>query len=384
MESLETVRIGVIGPSWWFDFWHLPAIRRHPQAALVAVCGARPRAEDEAAAKYETSVRCYADWEQMLDTETLDGVIVCTPNDLHAPAALAALRRGLHVTCEKPIALNAEQAREMAATARERCLLGMSNFPYRDNPAARQLHEQVESGFLGTLLHVRGEYHGGFGLQRPPGWRGLRARSGAGILGDLGSHLIDLTRYVTGAEFRSVCSHSLTLLRDAATPEQVELVRTEDPRVGDRNDDSCAFLAELSGGATAALHTSWVAYQGRLGQQQEIEAYGTAGRLHFVSNFSGTFLRGLRIGESDWQLIWSNTTIGEIGPGEQAPEYQEDYFRPGRFEATNTTYRWIEAIRTRQAAVSPDLDDGWRAQEVIDAVIRSGQERRWVEVEGSY
>jgi len=302
--------------------------------------------------------------------------VVCTPNDLHYPATMAVLRHGLHVTCEKPVAVNAAQAREMAATAAAGKLIGMCNFPYRDNPAVQAFQRLVADGYLGTLLHVRGDYHGGFGLHNRPGWRGLRSRSGSGILGDLGSHLIDLVRFVTGDEFGSVCAHSLTMLRAPESGARTAPARAEDPRVGDRNDDSCSFVAELKSGAQAVVHTSWVAHQGAEVQHQEIEAYGTEGRLHFAANHTGIRLRGKRVSESQWVTI---PVEGVTLPG-SASDDDEDYFRPGRHTPTNTTYRWIEAIRTGQHAISPDLADGWCTQQVIDAVIEASAQRRWVDV----
>lgn len=377
LQSLEKVRIGVIGPSWWVDYWHLPALQQHPNAVMVALCGAKEREAQAVEAKYGSGIRTFTDMERMFDTVEMDGVIVCTPNDLHHPATMAALRRGLHVTCEKPIALNAEQAREMAETAADKKLLGMSNFPYRDNPAVRAFQSAVAAGYLGQVLHVSGQYHGGFGLQHPPGWRGRRDRSGAGILGDLGSHLIDLTRYITGDEFSAVCASSLTLIPVPGSEDAPLLrLRTEDPRVGERNDDSCAFLAEFKSGAQGIFHTSWIAYQGAYTQHQEVEIYGTAGRLHFTANHSGTQLKGLRRGEKRWERM---PVAGIVLPDDQGVD-DEDYFRPGRKTSTNTTYRWIEAIRTGETTISPDLTDGWRAQQVIDAVIEASANRRWVEV----
>ena len=291
-KELETVRVGIIGPSWWVNYWHLPAVQNHPHAEITAVCGASARDEADVQAKYGPNTRFYTDIDTMLQDAPLDGVIICTPNDLHHPATMAVLNRGLHVTCEKPVAMNAAQAAEMAQTAHARQLIGMTNFPYRDNPCVQAFRSHVQEGYIGTLAHITGQYHGGFGLTRPPGWRGLRARSGAGILGDLGSHLIDLARFVTGDEFASVCAHSLTALRSGETGAFDGFIRTEDPRAGERNDDSCAFLAEMQSGAQGIFHTSWLAYQGAAAQHQELEAYGTAGRLHFLANHAGTFLRG--------------------------------------------------------------------------------------------
>ena len=373
-EPLDEVRVGIVGPSWWVDYWHLEAIRGHAAAEIHAVCGSTHRTEAEVTKKYGVQARYFTDFNEMMDTVPLDGIVVCTPNDLHHPAAMAALNRGLHVICEKPLAMNSEQAREMAAAARERDLIGMTNFPYRQNPALREMRSKIASGYLGSLLHVSGQYHGGFGLRSSPNWRASRDRSGAGILGDLGSHLIDLARYATGDEFQAVCAHSLTVLHGAAGIEG--RIRTEDPRAGARNDDSCAFLCEFASGGQGVFHTSWIAYQGAYRQHQELEAYGTEGRLHFVANHAGTRLRGMR---NDHDQRWEVFSI----PGTTAPHDtldEEDWFRPGRKGETNTTYQWLEAIRTGKRGDAPTLDDGRRTQDVIDAVILASAERRWVDV----
>ena len=319
--------------------------------------------------------------EQMLAEVPLDGVIVCTPNNLHHPATMSVLNHNLHVTCEKPLAMNQEQAREMAVTAQQRHLIGMTNFPYRDNPCIQALRRVIAEGYVGTIFHVAGQYHGGFGLTRSPNWRGLRERSGAGILGDLGSHLIDLVRFTTGDEFASVCAHSLSVLRNHDTGAFGGLARTEDPRILPRNDDSMAFLAEMQSGAQAILHTSWLAYQGAETQHQELDIYGTGGHLHFIANHAGTFLRGKRAGDKRWEMIPTENVVTPAKLQAEGLEENEDYFRPGRLTPTNTTYRWLEAIHQGQTTISPDLTDGWRAQQVIDAVIVASRERRWLRVD---
>jgi predicted dehydrogenase len=374
VESGETVRIGIIGPSWWVNYWHLPAIQNHPQAEIVGVSGEKPREEADVRAKYGAQARYFTDYETMLTEIPMDGVVVCTPNDTHHPATMAALQHNVHVTCEKPLALNAAQAQEMAKTARARQRIGMTNFPYRDNPAVQTFRRLMQEGFVGTPLHISGIYHGGFGLGQRPNWRGLRERSGAGILGDLGSHLIDLARFISGDEFTAVSGHTITALWPDAPDAAPELVRTEDPRVLPRNDDSCTFLAEFASGMQGLFHTSWIAFQGAMVQEQQIEIYGTQGRLHFYASHAGTCLRGMRLGEKRWETI---PVAGIVLPAEASIE-EEDYFRPGRLTPANTTYRFIEAIRMGQTTIAPDLDDGWRAQQVIDAVIQSSAERRWV------
>ncbi|MCS6778008.1 MAG: Gfo/Idh/MocA family oxidoreductase, partial [Chthonomonadaceae bacterium] len=183
-------------------------------------------------------------------------------------------------------------------------------------------------------------------------------------------------RFVTGQEFRSVCAHTLTALWSGeGLPPQ--LVRTEDSRAGNRNDDACAFLAGFDTGMQGVFHTSWVAEQGHYRQEQILEVCGTRGRLRFTATHGGTCLQQLRAEPGRWEVI---PVAGTVRPDEADGE-DEDYFRPGRHTPSNTTYRWIEAIRTGAQQVSPDLEDGWRAQQVIDAVLRASAEQRWIDVE---
>ena len=376
LDPLDTVRVGIVGPSWWVDYWHLPALKNHPDVIVTAVCGEKERSAEEVKIKYGEKARYYTDLDKMLDTALLDGVVVCTPNNLHHPVTMAAMHAGLHVTCEKPMAITTDEAEEMFSTAQSKSLIGMINFPYRDNPAVKEMKSKLADGYVGTPFHISGSYHGGFGLGDKRGWRGYRDKSGAGILGDLGSHLIDLARYVLQQEFGSVCAHTMTALKSPAAEKKWLPSRTENPEVGALNDDSCTFLAEFEKGTQGIFHTSWLAYQGAYTQHQELEIYGSEGRLHFVANHAGTFLRGMRRGEQKWEWF---PVAGTVSP-EDAREESEDYFRPGRLTPTNTTYRWVEAIKANDRRLTPSFEDGWRSQLVIDAVLVSSAKRRWVDV----
>ena len=377
LDILDSVRVCLAGPSWWADYWHLPAIQNHPDAEIVGVCGEKARDAAEVRARYGDSARYFTDIDAMLDATKPDGLIVCTPNDLHYPATMAALNRGIHVVCEKPIAMNETQAREMAETAEKGGLLGLSNFTYRGNPALQQMQKMVAAGFAGTPLHLSGVYYGGYAIGRPPGWRGNRERSGSGILGDLGSHLIDMARFVTGQEFAAVCAHNMTALWNETPDLPPRLVRTETPETAPRNDDSCAFLAEFTGGLQGIFHTSWIATMGAENQRQQLELYGTKGRLRFYASFLGTTLESTEVGAENWETV----PIPGITRPDEGKGAGEDFFRPGRLNATNNVYRWLDAIQSGRREISPSLTDGWRAQQVIDAVLTASAERRWTDVE---
>src|SRR6185295_11043661 len=108
----RSVRIGIVGTSWWTDMMFGPALRGHPQAEMVAICGRDQSRAEEMATKYSIP-QVYSDYREMIAHGDLNAVIVATPDDLHYEITLHALGAGLHVLCEKPLALTAQQAWEM-------------------------------------------------------------------------------------------------------------------------------------------------------------------------------------------------------------------------------------------------------------------------------
>ncbi|HRW09960.1 MAG TPA: Gfo/Idh/MocA family oxidoreductase, partial [Caldilineaceae bacterium] len=99
----ESVRVGVIGTSWYADMMHLPTLQSHSQAEIAAICG-RNREPAEVLAKKYAIPAIYSDYREMIEQGNLDAVVVATPDDLHYPMVMAALDAGLHVICEKPLA----------------------------------------------------------------------------------------------------------------------------------------------------------------------------------------------------------------------------------------------------------------------------------------
>jgi predicted dehydrogenase len=108
----DTVRVGVVGTSWWADLMHLPNLKSHPRAQLRAICGRSRIRAQELATKYAIP-QVFTDYHDLISHGNLQALIVATPDDLHYPITMAALDAGLHVLCEKPLALTAIQARAM-------------------------------------------------------------------------------------------------------------------------------------------------------------------------------------------------------------------------------------------------------------------------------
>ena len=138
----ERVRVGVIGTSWYADMMHLPNLKSHPRAELAAICGRNRERAEEMARKYEIP-RVFTDYRELIEEGDLDAVVVATPDDLHHPMTMAALDAGLHVLCEKPMALNAGQAGEMYDKAEAAGVKHMVFFTYRWWPSYRYLKQLV-------------------------------------------------------------------------------------------------------------------------------------------------------------------------------------------------------------------------------------------------
>ncbi|MBN2207131.1 MAG: Gfo/Idh/MocA family oxidoreductase, partial [Candidatus Aminicenantes bacterium] len=207
---------------------------------LVAVCDSDPgRAAALAAA---TGARAYDDWRTALETPGLEAVIAAAPNKLNTEIAAAALERGCHVLCEKPLGRTAEEAARLNLAAAEARRVLKTGFNHRYHPALRTAKALVESGRLGPLYHIRGVYgHGG-----RPGyeneWRADPKLAGGGVLIDQGVHVVDLSRWFLG-EIGEVFGQ----IRTSGWPMPVE--------------DNAWLILRAAGGRTASLLVSWTQWK---------------------------------------------------------------------------------------------------------------------------
>jgi len=369
----ERFRFGVVGTRFWGEGFHIPGLASREDIELVALCG-RDAAHAQSVADKFNIPRVYGDWREMLAREKLDGVSITTPNHLHHPITLAALDAGLHVICEKPLALNAAQAREMLtrATARRRKHLVM--FDYRAMPAARRAKELIDTGFVGRVYHVLAIYqHGSYvDPARAFAWRMSKAESGSGTLGDLASHIIDLTRWWVG-EFARVSGQLTTFTRERLHPVTQDKVTVD-------ADDAASFVAEMAAppGAQAVFHATKMAI-GR-GNLMRVEIYGSEGALVFDAdagqraNWIGS-LYGARRGEKEIRAL-------EIGPRLSAGFETPDHARSLASAFRGMTDPFFAAIRAGADAldVPSNFADGLAAQQVIDAVARAAESGKWEQV----
>lgn len=359
--ATRPVRIGVFGTSWWADAMYLPAMVTHPQAEVAAVCGRRPGPAEELAARWSVPA-WYTDPERMLAEADLDAVVVATSNDTHHPLTMASLEAGLHVLCEKPIGLSVGEAEEMAALARARGAITLVPFTYRYMPMLQWLRRLVADGYVGTPHQICCRYFTSFGLAGEYAWRFDKEFAGSGIIGDLGSHLVHLARWLLDDTERQVSSVSPIFVERELRPDGSDYERSEDTTV---------MTITYRSGALGVLHASAACWEGstEFGQLQQFDIHGDEGTLHATSDWGEVQeVRGSRIGEPVPQVLPIPDDIwGDLRRGPVSDTYR-DVFRT----TSSMTRAWIEAVAAGER-IEPDLDEGLAVQRVLDAAQASSE-----------
>jgi predicted dehydrogenase len=264
---IDKLRVGVIGLGMGRN--HIAGYQSHPGAEVVAIADLNEARLAEIGDKYSISRR-YASGEEMLAHEALDVISNATPNNCHHPLTLAAFKAGCHVLCEKPMALNAAEGREMIAAANAAGKRLMINFSYRFNEQSMMLKQQVDSGALGQVYFGRTVWHRRRGLPGFGGWFGQKELSGGGPLIDLGVHRLDLALWLMGYPqpvwaLGSTYNHlSSAMAAESGAKFDVE--------------DLAAGLVKFDNGATLVIEASWAANI-KESELMETRLYGTQGGL---------------------------------------------------------------------------------------------------------
>lgn len=251
-------KIGAIGVGGIFKAVHEEAWREHPEAEIVAVCDVREDRAREVAARLGVS-RVYTDYRQMLQDKDIDAVDICTPNLYHSEIAIAALNAGIHVFCEKPDAVNPEEAQRMAdaAAASGKLLMVMRN--NRFNPYSQFLKRYVDEGLMGEVYTGRCGWIRRRGIPGKGGWFTTKELSGGGPLIDLGVHFIDLTMWIMGNP-KPVAVSGATYTKFAKD----EISDSLHSSFGDKQKDGTFDVEDLAtgfirfeNGATLQIEFSW-------------------------------------------------------------------------------------------------------------------------------
>jgi predicted dehydrogenase len=360
------VRVGVIGTSSYTDRMHLTNLKSHPCAHIAAICGRNLERAQALAQQYEIPA-VYTDYQEMLSKAKLDAVVIATPDDLHYAMTMAALDAGLHVLCEKPLALTRQQAEAMAAKAAATGVKHMTFFSFRWTPLYRYLHQLIQAGYVGRPYLCNLQYLGSYGRDGQYLWRFDGARSN-GILGDSGSHMIDLLHWWLG-DITKV-SATLTTFLDRVDAAGQPVTPT---------NDSALLLLEFANGARGTLVVSAMAHLGERGLQQHLQLFGEAGTLEAELTVLGTKLYGARQDQSQLEPL---PIPDELLQGvDRSQPFLDQFFAVYRCQDV-ADRQFIDAI-VSDLPISPNFKDGLKAQAVIDAALESHRRGCWIPVGAS-
>ncbi len=346
----------------------------------VLVGRSAPRAQ--AAATELGWAEVSTDWRTLLDRDDIDLIDICTPGDSHAEIAIAALRAGKHVLCEKPLANSVAEAKEMvaAAAAAPEGVKAMVGFNYRRVPAARLARDMIAGGRLGAVRQVRAVYLQDWIVdpEFPLVWRLRKELAGSGALGDIGAHIIDLAQFMIGQRITEVTAMAETFVKQRPLPSMAAgLSATGSAERGSVTvDDAALFLARFTDGIIGTFEATRFA-TGRKNQLR-IEVNGSAGSLVFDVE---TMNELLYYDGSDNPEVAGFRRILVTEPGHP---YLSGWWPPGHVLGWDHTF--VHEIADLVAAIGNDTDpapsfaDGLAVQQVLDAVVISAESGRWQSV----
>ncbi len=386
----KELRVGLIGTQFmgkahsnaWSQAGHF--FKSPLKVVKQAICGRNEeRAKDMASTWEWNSVE--TDWRKLIERKDIDLIDVCTPNNSHAEIAIAALKAGKHVACEKPLCMDKAEAAKMVQAAKEaKGLLNTVWYNYRRVPALGLAKQLVDQGRLGRIFHVRAVYLQSWIIDPnfPAVWRLDSKTAGSGAHGDLNAHIIDATRFITGDEISEVVAHAETFIKERPSGAMAGGLsaakgggaKTDMAKV--TVDDAIIMLAKFKGGAIATYEATRFAQGRKNGNRIEINgekgaiefAFEDMNRLKFYDASAPGHLQG-----------WT-----DILATEGAHPYFGAYWPAGHiigYEHTfiNQASDIVSAIESGKAAqLQPDFANAAKTQAVLDAALQSSAQRKWV------
>jgi predicted dehydrogenase len=381
MTTPPEIGIGILGHAFMGKahtnaYKKIPYIFENPPAlpVLVGIAGRDAARVQQAAQRYGYQRAC-TDWRDLLADERIQLFDNAASNNLHAEACIAAAQAGKHLLCEKPLARNAQEAWAMLEAAEKARVKHMTGFNYRFLPAIRLAYELIQQNRLGPIYHFRATYlHEGSlpSNQRPFTWRMDKEQSGSGALGDLGTHIIDLARFLVG-EIASVSALTRTFVPERPHPVSGLAVKVS-------VDDAFAALVEFRNGAIGTLEASRSA-AGSL-NRQNIEINAEKGSLRFD-------LERLNELEVYWCDEEPRETRGwkRVSVTERYHPWGQHWWPHGHIIGWEHSFvheiaHLLDCIANDKevAPLGATFADGYQAARVTDAILQSAETRRQVDI----
>jgi len=340
---------------------------------MVALSGRDEVAVTEAASQLGWD-EAVTDWRCLVERDDISVIDICTPGFAHEEIAIAALEAGKHVLCEKPLANTLAQTKSMAeAAARAEAggVRAMVGFNYRRAPALELARRLISEGAIGDIRHVRAAYLQDWAADQeaPLVWRFESEYAGSGALGDIGSHIVDISQHLLDQHVSGVSALTETFVKtrkrvggDGSAPVTV--------------DDLALFVARFTGGATGSFEATRVA-SGRKNSMR-IEIDGESGGLAFDLE------RLNELALYDQDASPDRRGFRTVLVSEESHPWLSAWWPPGHMLGwehtfTHQAHDFLRAI-DQGTNPAPSFADGLQVQVVLDSVLASAREGRWLDV----
>ncbi|MEY3647851.1 MAG: hypothetical protein RLZ13_736 [Bacteroidota bacterium] len=373
------VGTGFIGPA------HLEALRRIPNVEVVALVEVNQELAEEKA-KQLGIPRAYI-FADMLKQDDIDVVHICTPNFLHYSQAKAVLEAEKHVVCEKPLAISLEEAEDLVKIAKTTGLVNAVHFNLRYYPMVRQMKVMREKGELGEVYSIMGSYlQDWLFLQTDYNWRLEPDKSGdSRAIADIGSHLLDITEYVTGlkitavmADFSTVHKTRLKPLKPIETYSGKMLTADDYQEVPINTEDHATVLLRFDNGSKGSITVSQV-NAGRK-NRLNIEIAGSVSAFEFNSERPNELWIGKREKANEQLMKDPSLVHREVSSLVSFPGGHNEGFPDTSKQLFKEVYAAVAAGKQPEQPTFPTFADGWRELLIGERIVESNKKQAWVNV----
>ena len=383
---MATIKAGVIGLGF-IGPAHVEALRRLGDVEVIAVAGSRPGSAESKAAALNVP-RAYGDWRELVADPEVQVVHNCTPNFLHYDINMAVISAGKAIVSEKPLALDAPQAEKLLRAANEAGVVHAVCFNNRMYPLTREMRARIARGEIGEVRLVHGSYLQDWLLYDTDyNWRVDPALGGAArTVGDIGSHWCDLAQFVTGLKITQVYAELVTFLPTRRKPKThvnafagVGLKAEDWEEVPVTTEDCGMILFRFEGGARGVCLLSQMCAGHK--NHLSLEVNGAQGSLSWNLERPNELWLGRRDGPNqvlpkDPSLLDASARPYAHYPGGHNEGYPDGF--KNLFQAVYAAVR--DGGTMPDHPTWPTFETGYRANLVVDAILQSAAQKRWVAV----
>jgi len=373
---MKNIGMGLIGPGF-VAAHHIDAVRRLGDVDVIAVAGSSQESADRKAREYKVD-RSYGDYQALIDDPDVQVIHNTTPNHLHFPVTMAAIKAGKHVISDKPLALNSKEGRLLRDAAVAAKVAHVVTFNYRGNPLVQQARGMIAKDEMGDITFVHGHYLQDW-MADPHvySWRSDPAKGGvSSALGDIGSHWCDLAEHISGLKISSVLADLTTIIPvrySSGSSAQAFSTETSEQRtpVQVNAEDLASVLLRFENGAKGCFSVGQVLPGHKNDLQLELNGRGSSIKWKQEQQ------NELWIGRHNQPNVVMAKDPSLVSPDVRRythlPGGHQEAWADAFLNVVSDAYMWIRkgAAPSDKPAMLPTFDDGYRSTCIVEAMLRS-------------